>query len=364
MRGKSALRPSILCGILLLLVLAVTFVLNDNPIGFSKNALFQTKTPDPILQVQGKLAWAGGDFYYNYHKGNLKKISQRGKVLWDLKLNGKLLWMGPEGIIVQEDNLLSFLDDGGHEMFQKSDLSDVIRILCVRDKYLLLSGQFHGKDHGILLTDSGNTMWQLPLEGSIISGSVHPKGLYGVFNIIDENVKSKLVVIGATGQILIDNTYSEPLYQVEATPEGIGLIAGDRAIFMDYKGQLLWEHKFNGEVLRGDIGSDGFTTVVVKEKMGNLSQDVHYELIMLSRSGKKVCSYSLDTDVNLVDKYGDFIYIVDNYGIMILSREGLLVSSIRQKGIKELEVTDKNYIIAVFEDKSALFESAQGGILK
>lgn len=361
MSRGTVLRPSIFCGLLLLVILAVTLILNTNPIGFSKNALFQTKSPNPILKVEGKLSWAGDDSYYNYHSGNLKKILSNGKAVWDLKLHENLLWMGPEGIVVMRDKLLTLLDSDGTEVFQTSDLPDKIRILCFQDKYLLLSGKLQSEEYGILLSDSGNIMWQLPFTGSIISGSVHPKGIYTALNIIDDKAMSRLVVIGSEGEILLDNTYSEPLYHVEAISQGIGVIAGDRAYLMDYDGKVLWEHKFKGQILRGDMGSDGFTIVVVEENMGNLSKDMYLQLIMISGIGKQVCSYSLDTRANLVEKYGDFIYIVDDYGVMVLSQEGLLVSNIKQKGIKELQVTDKNRIIAIQENESLLFESLYGG---
>ncbi|NLZ51762.1 MAG: hypothetical protein GX892_01210 [Thermoanaerobacteraceae bacterium] len=361
MNRQFALRPSILCGLLLLVILAVTSALNTSPIGFSKNALFQTKTPKIILKVKGNLAWAGDNSYYNYYNGNLKKVRQSGEVIWDTELKGQLIWMGPEGILTLQDNLLLMLDSNGKELFQKSDLPDKLGILCIQNKYMLLSGKLYETDYAILLSDSGSTIWQLPLEGSIISGSVHPKGIYAALNIIDDNAKSRLVVIGPTGEILSDSIYSVPIFQVKAVSEGIGVIAGDKVFLMNNDGRLLWEYKFEGQVLRGDVGSDGFITVVVEEDIGNLSRDVYPVLIMLSRHGKHVCSYSLDTRANLVDKYGDFIYIVDDHGILVLSQEGLLVSNIKQKGIKELIVTDKNHIIAIQEDESVLFESSHGG---
>jgi hypothetical protein len=361
MNTRSALRPSILCGLLLLVVLAITLVINTNPIGFSKNVLFQTQLPKIILKVQGELAWAGDHDYYNYYNGNLKKIRKSGKVLWDTKLKGELAWMGPEGVITLQDNFLLMLDSNGNEIFRKPDLPDRLKILCVQDKYLLLSGKLYDKDYGILLSDSGSTIWQLPLEGNIISGSVHNKGVYAAFNIINDNAKSRLVVTGPTGEILIDNTYQAPLYQIKAVSDGIGVIAGDRVYLMDYDGQLMWEYEFLGQVLRGDIGNDGSIAVIVEENTGNLSHNVHYILIMLSGQGKHVCSYSLDTRANSVEKYGDYIYIVDDDGIMVLSQEGLLVSNIKQKGIKKLTVTDKNYIIAHQEDNSVLLESSIGG---
>lgn len=356
--------PSIFCGLLLLITLSITLALNTHPIGFSKNALFQTKTPHILLEVKGNLAWAGEDTYYNYYNSNLKKIRQNGKVMWDTKLKGQLVWMGPEGVITLQDNLLLMLDSDGKEIFQKPDLPDRLKALCVQNKYLLLSGKLYGADYGILLSDSGDTVWQLPLDGSIISGSVHPKGIYAAFNIIDDNAKSRLVVIGPTGEVLIDNSYETHIYQINAVSEGIGIIVDNRAFLIDYNGRLLWEYKFSGQVLRGDISNEGFITVVVEENIGTLSQDVHPILIMLSNHGKHVCSYSLDTRANLVDKHGDFIYVVDDYSIMVLSQEGLLVSNIRQKGIKELIFTDKNYIIAIQEDNSVLFESSRGGELK
>jgi len=360
MRGRSALRPSVFCGLLLLVLLAITLVNNANPIGFSKNALFQAKLPETVLEVQGDLVWAGDQSYYNYHDGSLKRINRSGKVLWEVNLEGNLLWKGPEGVLVAQDNSLIMLDGSGAEIFRKVNMPDDLRVLWVQDKYLLLSGMLQGADYGILLYGSGSTVWQLPFEGNIISGSLHPKALFAVFNIIGYDARSRLQVVGPTGETVWEGTFQEPIYKIKAVEEGICAIAGDRACLLDYDGRPKWEHEFSGQVLRGDIGDDGSFAAVIKDHAGNLSQNIQHILIMLSSQGKEICSYSLDAPVNIVYKDRDHVYLVDDDGIMVLSQEGLLISNIKQKGIKQLTVADKNYIIANHETFSLLLESPMG----
>ena len=353
-------KTSFLSGLLLVLILALTLVINTNPIGFSKNALFRVKAPEIILEVPGRLAWAGGNSYYNYYKGNLKKIQQNGRVIWNTTPEGRLLWMGPEGVIHAPGNSICMWDGSGEQIFEKKEFLEEPRILCVQKQYLLLSGKIQGREFAVLLHESGDVVWQVSFEGSLISGSVHTRGIYAVLNLIDDKAISRMIVVGSAGEILLNEAPSNLVYQVKAVEKGIGAIVTDRAYLMDYKGRPLWEYPFEGQAMRGDIGDDGFITVVVREKTGHLSQDARPKIIMLSPDGNTVCSYSLDTPPNLVDKSMDFIYIVDDYGVMVLSQEGLLVSNIKLKGIKELTLTKSNHIIAVQEDKSSLLQNPGG----
>ena len=95
--------------------------------------------------------------------------------------------------------------------------------------------------------------------------------------------------------------------------------------------------------MRGDIGDDGFTVVVVCEKTGNLSQDSNLKILMLSSKGKLIWSYSLNRAVNIVKKSEDFVYVADDFGILILSREGLLVSKVDLKGVNELVLQNRKH---------------------
>lgn len=360
MGRKFPAKPAFFSGLLLLIMLALTVAINTNPIGFSKNALFRVKTPEIILEVPGRLAWAGENTYYNYYKGNLKKIQQNGKAIWNTALDGQLLWMGPDGVINSQGNSIRMSDENGEPIFEKSDFVDEPRVLCVEKQYLLLSGKLKGAEYAILLNEYGNIIWQVPMEGSLISGSVHPKGIYAALNLIDDETMSRMVIVGLAGEILWNQPSSDLVYQVKAVNEGVGAIAAGRAFLMNDKGRPLWEYGFSGQVLRGDIGDDGFITVVVKEKTGHLSQDARPMLIMLSCDGNIVCSYSLDASPNLINKSKDYIYLADDYGIMVLSQEGLLVSNIKLKGIKELVLADSDHIIAVQEDKSSLLKNSGG----
>lgn len=264
------------------------------------------------------MAWAGGDTYYNYYKGNLKKMQQNGRVVWNTTPEDNLLWMGPEGLIYTRGNSICVSDVNGKQIYEKPDFLEELQILCIQKQYLLLSGKIRGTEYAVLLNELGDIVWQVPLQGSIISGSVHVRGIYTALNLIDDKAVSRMVVVGPTGEILWNETPSNLVYQVKAVHEGIAAIVTDRAFLMDIKGRHLWEYRFEGQVLRGDIGNDGFITVVVREMTGQLSQDTRPKIIILSPNGNIVCSYSLDKTPNLVNKSEDFLYIVDDYGIMVL----------------------------------------------
>ena len=62
------------------LVLVIALINGSNPIGFSKMHCSGRKHLKQYLKCR-ELAWAGGDTYYNYDKGNLKKIRQNGSYL-------------------------------------------------------------------------------------------------------------------------------------------------------------------------------------------------------------------------------------------------------------------------------------------
>ena len=141
MSHKSA---SFFCGVLLILFLVLALVSNTNPIGFSKNALSRRERPGKILEYQGRLAWAGGNNYYNYNRGNLTKLQSTGNVLWKIVLDGDLLWMGPEGVVNKWGNSLYLFDETGKPIFEKSDFFEHVRVLCFQQNYLLLSVKNQG----------------------------------------------------------------------------------------------------------------------------------------------------------------------------------------------------------------------------
>lgn len=353
-------KVSLFSGLLLVLVLVIALINGSNPIGFSKNALFRAKAPETILEVPGELAWAGGDTYYNYDKGNLKKIRQNGEVIWDTVLKDKLLWMGPEGLVYSKDDTFFVLDTNGEPVYEKSNFLNDPRILCVQKQYLLLSGKSEDVEYAMLLNKSGDIVWQVPLHGSIISGSIHPKGIYAALNIIDDKATFRIAIVNFIGEILWEETFSDSVYQVKTVDGGIGAILADKALLADTKGRHLWEYCFKGQVLRGDIGDDGFITAVIKEVASYLSQEVHLKIMTLTPNGNIVCSYSLDDTPNFVRKSDDFLYLVDDYGIMILSKEGLLVSNIVLRNVTKLVPAEPNHIIAVQHNKSSLIQNSHG----
>ena len=95
MNKRLSSKISLFAGLLLVMMLVLTLVNNENPIGYSKNALFRKNKPEKVLELSGPLAWAGGNSYYNYYKGNIKKIQLNGNAIWEMTVDGKLLWMGP-----------------------------------------------------------------------------------------------------------------------------------------------------------------------------------------------------------------------------------------------------------------------------
>ena len=236
MSHKSA---SFFCGVLLILFLVLALVSNTNPIGFSKNALSRREKPEKIMECQGRLAWAGGNNYYNYNRGNLTKLQSTGNVLWKIVLDGDLLWMGPEGVVNKWGNSLYMYGETVDPVIEKSDFFEQIRVLCFKQNYLLLSGKNQGLEYAVLMNDLGGIMWQVPIGGTIISGSAHPKGTYVVLNIIDENAISKIVLIGPTGEVLWQETPSNIVFQVKIVKEGIITIAADRVFAIDFGKALI-----------------------------------------------------------------------------------------------------------------------------
>ena len=83
--------------------------------------------------------------------------------------------------------------------------------------------------------------------------------------------------------------------------------------------------------------------------------------MMLSSKGKLIWSYSLNRAVNIVKKSEDFVYVADDFGILILSREGLLVSKVDLKGVNELVLAEPESIIAVQSGSSCLFKISGRG---
>lgn len=356
MNKRLSSKISLFAGLLLVMMLVLTLVNNENPIGYSKNALFRKNKPEKVLELSGPLAWAGGNSYYNYYKGNIKKIQLNGNAIWEMTVDGELLWMGPEGIILKTGSTLYMLDEMGEPVFEKSDFLNDPRVLCVNNEYILLSGKINANEYAVLLSLSGDIMWQLLIDGSVISGNVDGKGVYSILNIIDKKAESNISLIGSKGQIIWDKTYKDIVFQTRIVASGIGFIREDKTNFTDFQGKILWEHPFEGQVIRGDIGYDGYISVVVRESAGHLSQDSRPKIIMFSSQGEEVCTYTLERDPKFVKKSDNYLYIVDDYGIMVLSQEGLMVTNIELNGVKELVLVEPGGIIAIQENKSTLLK--------
>ena len=68
----------------------------------------------------------------------------------------------------------------------------------------------------------------------------------------------------------------------------------------------------------------------------------------------------LDEKPEDIQRIEDFIYILDESGILILTRQGLLKSKINIKGIKQFKVVDSSHIIVFQNKKSCLLEILEG----
>lgn len=359
--GKNSLGTAALCGIALLLIIGFLLLDDNTPIALSKNVLFKVRRPEQFLELPGKVTWAEDGAFYNLHKGILRKLDIGKETLWERPLaEDELLWMGPSGILTASGNTVKMWDKDNNVVFEKADFLDDIRVLSVEKNYWLLSGKISGKDHVILINTAGTVLWYTPISGKLISANVHSSGVYVVLNLIDEKLSGNIVLIGSGGAVLWEKEYPVILFQVKVLKSGIVAIAEDRVFLIDYEGKPVWEYAFSGPVIRGDIGDDGYTVALVRESTGKLNAKDELKILMLSREGKDMWTYGLDSDVDQVKKGKDFVYIVDGTGILVLSREGLLTSKVDFKGVRCIEEIPSGDVIAVGENESSLIKLSDG----
>lgn len=361
MLGKNFGKTSILCGVALLLILGFLLLDNKTPIALSKNALFKVHRSNKTLQVPGKVADAENGAFYQFHQGVLRKIDDGNHSYWERDLTGEtLLWMGTEGILTRGKDSLKMWDKDNNMVFEKENFLDDIRVLNVSGSYWLFSGNLGKIRYIALMNNLGSTLWYIPVSETIISGSVTTSGVYTVINLIDEEVSGRMVLVSSSSAVLWEKTYPMLLLQTKALKDRIVIIAEDKAFALDYDGELLWEYSFEGAVLRGDIGEDGYVAVVLKENVGSLNIKDQTKIIMLSAEGSHLWSYGLDLDPTWIKKGKDFLYILDESGILVLSREGLLTSKIDYRGALGIEEVSGGNIIVFDESRSSLIEFSGG----
>jgi len=359
--SRDSLRVSLLCGIAILLILGFLLLDNNTPIVLSKNALFRVNKPEEVMRLSGQLTHAGGDTFYHYHKGILYSLNSAEEILWKKRLNGEtLLWMGPEGILTAYKNTLKLWDSDDNLSFERNDLLQDMRVLSVRGDYWLISGKLDGKEHVALINSGGSILWYTPLTEGLISADVTSSAIYAAINLINDKLSGKLVLINSAGSYLWEKSYPTMLLQVKLLDFGVAVIAEDKVFAVDYEGNALWEYAYKGPILRGDIGDDGYTAVVVKESSGNLNVKEDFKIIMISREGKNLWTFSLESRGEQVRRGKEVVYIVDESGILVLSREGLLISKLALKGVRDIEETPFGDLIAVGEKVSSLIKLSHG----
>lgn len=342
-------------GILLVLVIVLMIIMDSNPIGLSKNALSKTQKTREILRLPGKMSWAGDDGFFNFDRGVLKRLDGGGKVFWEKRLEGKeLLWIGPGGFTVNRDSTLEMWNAAGELEFRKDNFFENPAVLSFEGDFLLLAGKLKDRDYAALLNKKGTVLWLIPVDGRIISGRSSKSGSYTVLNLMDENLSGKMVLVNSEGLILwqIDRTVMILLSGI--MPDGVEAVAEDRVFKADFEGRIIREQIFQDAIFRADIGQDGYMVVAVKQREAKLTSGQRPKIIMLDPECRVKWSYVLERQPLCIKKYMEFVYIVYDDEILVLSREGLLTSSIKSGNIKDIDVVDISRLIINHNDGSSL----------
>ena len=359
--GRKSLKISLLCGVALLLIFALLLLDNNTPIVLSKNALFKVNKPEVLIQLPGQLAWAGDNTFYHLDKKVLRKLNINQRILWERNLDGDLLlWMNSRGILTADKDTVKLWDKDKTLCFERQDFLQNAKVLSAKGDYWLFSGKIEGNSHGALIDSDGDIMWYIPLSESVISGDVTSSGLYAVLNLLDEELKGKILLVGSKGAVLWEKSCGTMFFQVRVLDFGVVAIAEDRAFAIDYNGKKIWEYAFNGQVVRGDIGDDGYTVAVVKGDSSNLNIKDDFNIIMISREGTNLWTYGFRSFIKQIQKGKDFVYIADESGVYVLSREGLLTSKLALSGVGNIEETPFGDLIVIGEKKSSLIKFSDG----
>jgi outer membrane protein assembly factor BamB len=363
LKGKMPTGSLLLGGVLLLLIISFMFITNTYPIGLSKNALSRVQSSGFEFEITGDIAWDGESGLYQYGSRNtLKKFDFKGKPLWEKNLEGRqLVWMGQGGFLTYRAKSVEMWDSDGKLLFEKTDFMELPLVLSAEGDFLLISGKIEQRDCTALLSKKGSLMWVLAWEGSVVSGFNTGSGLYSILNLVDKDICGRMVLVDSLGKIVWDKRLPNLLLCTRATGEGIAAIAEDRAFLLDFTGNVIWEHFFEQKgVYRADICGNGYASVVVEQRKSVLSNKDRLEIMMFSPEGQVMWSYMLKIPPRFVKIAGDFVYIADDEGITVLSKQGLLEYSAKQKGVRGIEVVDSSRIIVKRGVNSGLLEISGG----
>jgi len=352
-------------GILLVLVIILMIVTDSNPIGLSKNALSKAQKTREIFRLSGETAWTGDDGFFNFDRGIMKRVDSSGKVVWQKDLKAKdLLWMGPGGFVAAQDGILEMWNAAGELEFQKDNFLGSPEVLSFEGNYILFSGKVREKEYAALVNIKGVVLWQIPLEGSIISGQASKSGSYAVLNLMAENLSGKMVFINSEGTVMWQIARPVMMLLSGFAPDGTEAVGEDRVFKADFEGRVTREHIFEEPIFRADIGQDGYAVVAVNQREAKLTCQQQPKIIMLDPDCRVKWSYVLERQPLNIKKCGEFVYIVYNDEILVLSREGLLTCSIKSGNVKGIDVVDASRIIINHDDGSSLLDiSGRGNAL-
>lgn len=355
MSRKNPADKMVFSGILLVMVLGMMIIMDSTPIDLSKNALSKTQEIREVLSLPGKMAWAGDDGFFNFDRGIIRKLDGGGRVIWEKGLEGDdLLWMGPGGFVVHRDNSLELWNEAGELNFKKDNFLEEPAVLSFEGDFLLMGGKIKGMEYASVLNKKGVVLWLIPAEGRIISGRAAKTGSHAVLITMDDTLKSKMVLVNAEGDVLWKKDWPVMILLAGITPDGVVAVAEDRAIKTSFDGGTLRERMFEDAIFRADIGQDGYMLVAVRKKEAKLAFGQRPEIIMLDPECRVKWSYVLEKQPQFIKLHGEFAYVVCDDEVLVLSREGLLTSSIKAGNIKGVNVVDTYRLLINHDDASSL----------
>ncbi len=363
MKGKMPGGSLLLGGVLILILISFMFITDTYPIGLSKNIFSRVQSSELDFETTGDIAWDGDSGLYQHGTQNvLKKYDFKGKPLWEKNLEGRrLVWMGQGGFLTYKAKLLELWDQDGNLLFEKNDFVKPPSVLSAEGDFLLISGKIDQRDCTALLSKKGSLMWLLAWGDNVVSGSNAESGLYAVLNLVDKDICGRILLVDSLGKIVWDKRLPNLLLCTRVTDEGVAAIAEDKVFLFDFAGNVIWEHLFEQKgVYRADICDNGYAAVVVEHRKSQLSNKDRLEIMMFSPKGEVMWSYMLKIPPRFVKIAGDFVYIADDEGVTVLSKQGLPEYSVKRKGVRDIEVVDSSRIILKHGVNSGLMQISSG----
>lgn len=332
---------------------------NKGVTNFSEEALLKLKEPEPVLTVDGKMAYLDDSKLLIFNKGIIKKVTIDNKILWEKDISDtKLLYFGKEAIIVTKDDNLTIYNADGKVILKKDKFLENPKVLCVKGDLIFLSGEIDKKEHITLLNKNGEIKWCRQSENTVLSGEILESGMM-VLNQIDENAVTIISLISSKGTLLWKRSEPSIVLLTKFVPDGICVVTMDRAFNLNFEGEKVWENKFNEKIYKVDIGDDGSIVSAVKQSKPSSDKGV-IKISFISPESKNCWHNFLNEEVLHVS-VDEFIYIACKHKILILTKAGELKSSIRFKGIKDITIPSSSYIIISQGAKSSLLDVSGGG---